>query len=185
MGWGGPGSPGTGQTGLGVPRLPWGDADSVEAGRSTEAAIWELATRGQPFPTDGHRPCDTDLASSPHGVQEEGLGLTTARAEPAGKPPALEVEAPTALRGTDRAPCAVTLEVGWSPGRWPRGAGTGGWEKWLFGASLVAQWLRILLPMQGTRVRFLVREDPTCCGAPRPVHHNSRGCALEPVSHNY
>ncbi|KAJ8788542.1 hypothetical protein J1605_005273 [Eschrichtius robustus] len=32
-------------------------------------------------------------------------------------------------------------------------------------ASLVVQWLRILLPMQGTRVRALVREDPTCCGA--------------------
>ena len=30
------------------------------------------------------------------------------------------------------------------------------------GASLVVQWLRILLPMQGTRVRALVREDPTC-----------------------
>ena len=31
------------------------------------------------------------------------------------------------------------------------------------GASLVAQWLRICLLMQGTRVRALVRElDPTC-----------------------
>ena len=30
------------------------------------------------------------------------------------------------------------------------------------GASLVAQWLRICLPMQGTRVRALVWEDPTC-----------------------
>ena len=28
--------------------------------------------------------------------------------------------------------------------------------------SLVAQWLRICLPMQGTRVRSLVQEDPTC-----------------------
>ena len=40
------------------------------------------------------------------------------------------------------------------------------------GASLVAQWLRIRLPMQGTRVRALVREDPTCCGATKPVHRN-------------
>ena len=31
-----------------------------------------------------------------------------------------------------------------------------------FGTSLVAQWLRIHLPMQGTRVRALVQEDPTC-----------------------
>ena len=40
------------------------------------------------------------------------------------------------------------------------------------GASLVAQWLRIRLPMQGTRVRALVREDPTCRGATKPVRHN-------------
>ena len=38
--------------------------------------------------------------------------------------------------------------------------------------SLVAQWLRIRLPMQGTRIRSLVREDPTCCGATKPKHQN-------------
>ena len=42
----------------------------------------------------------------------------------------------------------------------------------IIGASLVAQWLRICLPMQGTRVRALVWEDPTCRGATRPVSHN-------------
>ena len=42
----------------------------------------------------------------------------------------------------------------------------------MLGASLVAQWLRICLPMQGTRVRALVWEDPTCRGATRPVSHN-------------
>ena len=40
------------------------------------------------------------------------------------------------------------------------------------GASLVAQWLRFCLLMQGTRVRALVWEDPTCCGANGPVSHN-------------
>ena len=45
-------------------------------------------------------------------------------------------------------------------------------SKGLRGASLVAQWLRICLPMQGTRVRALVWEDPTCRGATRPVSHN-------------
>ena len=40
------------------------------------------------------------------------------------------------------------------------------------GASLVAQWLRICLLMQGTWVRALVWEDPTCRGATRPVSHN-------------
>ena len=44
-------------------------------------------------------------------------------------------------------------------------------------ASLVAQWLRICLPMQGTRVRALVWEDPTCRGATRPVSHNYWACA--------
>ena len=39
-------------------------------------------------------------------------------------------------------------------------------------ASLVAQWLKTHLPMQGTRVRALVREDPTGHGATKPVRHN-------------
>ena len=40
------------------------------------------------------------------------------------------------------------------------------------GTSLVAQWLRICLPMQGTRVRALVQEDRTCLGATKPMCHN-------------
>ena len=39
-------------------------------------------------------------------------------------------------------------------------------------ASLVAQWLRVCLLMQGTRVRALAWEDPTCRGATRPMSHN-------------
>ena len=50
-------------------------------------------------------------------------------------------------------------------------------------ASLVAQWLRIRLPIQGTRVRSLAREE--CCGATKPVCHNYWACAVEPASHNY
>ena len=38
--------------------------------------------------------------------------------------------------------------------------------------SLVAQWLRICLPMQGKRVRALVQEDPTCHEATKPMSHN-------------
>ena len=52
-------------------------------------------------------------------------------------------------------------------------------------ASLVAKWLRIRLPVQGTRVRALVREDPTCHRATKPVHHNYWDCILEPTIHNY
>ena len=39
-------------------------------------------------------------------------------------------------------------------------------------ASLVVQWLRIRLPMQGVWVGALVREDPTCRGTTKPVSHN-------------
>ena len=39
-------------------------------------------------------------------------------------------------------------------------------------APLVAQWLRISLLMQGTSVRSLVWEDPTCRRETKPVHHN-------------
>ena len=38
--------------------------------------------------------------------------------------------------------------------------------------SLVVQWLRIHLPMQGTGVRALVWKDPTCHRATKPVRHN-------------
>ena len=42
----------------------------------------------------------------------------------------------------------------------------------VYGTSLVVQWLRICLPMQGTQVRVLVWEDPTFCEATKPVRHN-------------
>ena len=50
----------------------------------------------------------------------------------------------------------------------------------------------IRLPVQGTQVRALVQEDPTCCGATKHVHHNYRArvpqlvktVRLEPVLHN-
>ena len=53
------------------------------------------------------------------------------------------------------------------------------------GALLVAQWLGIRLPMQGTQVWALVQEDPTCCRATKPVRHNYWDCALQPASHSY
>ena len=48
----------------------------------------------------------------------------------------------------------------------------------LFRASLVVQWLRICLPMQGTRVQALVWEDPTCRGATGPVSHKYWACTF-------
>ena len=44
-------------------------------------------------------------------------------------------------------------------------------------ASLVAQWLRVCLPMQETRVRALVWEGPTCRGATGPVSNSCWACA--------
>ena len=38
--------------------------------------------------------------------------------------------------------------------------------------SLVAQWLRIRLPMQRTWVRTRVQEAPTCHRATKPMRHN-------------
>ena len=49
----------------------------------------------------------------------------------------------------------------------------------------MAQWLRIRLPIQGTRVLALVWKDPTCRRATKPMRHNYWACTLEPVSHNY
>ena len=40
----------------------------------------------------------------------------------------------------------------------------------------MAQWLRICLPMQETKVRSLIQEDP--------MHHDW-ACALEPICHNH
>ena len=66
-----------------------------------------------------------------------------------------------------------------------RGQAWGCGPKLLGRTSLVAWWLRIHLPVQATQLRSLVREDPTCHRATKPVHHNNWACTLEPTSHNY
>ena len=50
---------------------------------------------------------------------------------------------------------------------------------------LVAQWLRIHLPVQETWVWSLIQEDLTCHRAIKLVHHNYWTCALEPGGRNY
>ena len=45
--------------------------------------------------------------------------------------------------------------------------------------SLVVQWIGICLPMQGTRVQSLVREDPTCHEQLKPMRHNYWACPLQ------
>ena len=57
-------------------------------------------------------------------------------------------------------------------------------EEFFLGTSLVAQWLGVRLPMQGTQFWALVREDPTFLEATKPMHHNywayaPRACDLQ------
>ena len=49
-------------------------------------------------------------------------------------------------------------------------------------ASLVVQWLRIRLAMQGTRVQSVMREDLTCHRATQPTHYNYRAELQSPCS---
>ena len=49
--------------------------------------------------------------------------------------------------------------------------------------SLVIQWLKIHLAVQGTLVWSLVQEDSTCLRATKPVCLSYWACALEPVLH--
>ena len=46
--------------------------------------------------------------------------------------------------------------------------------------SLVVQWLRVCLPMQGIWVWFMVQEDTTCPRATKAVHLSCGVCAPEP-----
>ena len=53
-----------------------------------------------------------------------------------------------------------------------------------YGTYLVVQWLRIWLPVQGTRVQTLVQGDPTYLRATNPMHHNYGASTPEPLSCN-
>ena len=48
--------------------------------------------------------------------------------------------------------------------------------KMVLQTSLVVQWLRTLLPVEGLFVWSLVQEDPTSWGATKPVCHHCRAC---------
>ena len=51
------------------------------------------------------------------------------------------------------------------------------YQNWRARTSLVVQWLRIHVPMQGTCVWSLVWEDLTCHSATMPLNQNYRACA--------
>ena len=73
-------------------------------------------------------------------------------------------------------PLTANIEISNLPGLDHQELWLEGTQKW-YGASLVAQWLRVCLPMQGARVRALVWEDPACRGAAGPVRHSCWACA--------
>ena len=56
---------------------------------------------------------------------------------------------------------------------------TSGQKQWNLGTSLVVQWLRIRLIMQGTQVQSLIWEDPTGCEATKPVLQLESQCTRE------
>ena len=73
-------------------------------------------------------------------------------------------------------------DVHWSPATdkhctWV--PGIQGWIKCSTGPSLMVQCFRIVLPVQGTQVWFLVLEDLTCLRATKPLYHNDWVHALE------
>ena len=90
------------------------------------------------------------------------------------------------VRGAHPCSCEVVLRSGRQANSKGEQSLTGQWQgkkegrKWDCsvlkvneGASLVAQWLGVRLPMRGTRVRAPVWEDPPCREAAGPVSH---GC---------
>ena len=50
------------------------------------------------------------------------------------------------------------------------------------GTFLVAQWIIICLPRQGTWVQSLIREDSMRCGTTQPLHHNLGAYVLQLLS---
>ena len=107
------------------------------------------------------------------------LNLQRTRMSPSGPPWA------PPLRATATCPVPVSPALSTSPGHrcyhrsWKNNSLKGKKEdnphhlrKPSYGTSLVAQWLRTHLPMQGMWVPALVPEDPTCRGATKPMHHN-------------
>ena len=50
--------------------------------------------------------------------------------------------------------------------------------------SLVVQWVRIHLPVEGTWIQSLIREDSSCLRTSKPMRHNYWTWALGRKSHN-
>ena len=95
------------------------------------------------------------------------------RAPPSPRPPALGIRVPQGALGLvpALASSCLRLLVGALPALVLRSPFT---QQYLFqeqtdGTSSVVQWWRVRLPVQGTQVQPLVQEDPTCCGATKPV----------------
>ena len=72
-----------------------------------------------------------------------------------------------------RVPCSQSQDsLGQLSLNWPFSHSQLAYQNMSAWTSLVVQWLRIHLPMQRTRVRALVGEDPTCYRATKSMCHN-------------
>ena len=114
-------------------------------------------------------------APQPSAVSEEQGGDAAVQTWPCVRAEAADGHraAPAAAQSAGRERMLTSQAAGEARGRPPSlGPGFRAGKNSTARASLVAQWLRVCLPMQGTRVRALVWEDPTCCGATGPVSHN-------------
>ena len=57
---------------------------------------------------------------------------------------------------------------------------------WIGIGLTTSGWLHSLFKhLKGYGLWALVRKDPTCRGATKPVRHNYWACALDPANHNY
>ena len=82
--------------------------------------------------------------------------------------------APTNLRSSSLSVLSFCLFIPF------RGFSRHSLKKYLLRTSLVVQWWRIHLPVQGTWVWSLVWEDPTCYGATKPMCHDYLARARAP-----
>ena len=130
---------------LSGPRCLWGGG--------TEARTWECEESGQ---KQAERDCQR-RRRSPLWAERSNWGT-------------LETRQRTSLSAKEKMGIDIWFTVlkkllhlwGWAGRRGRNGNRT----------SLVGQWLRICLPVQGTRVRSLVWEDSTCSGATKPMCHS-------------
>ncbi|KAJ8784723.1 hypothetical protein J1605_008074 [Eschrichtius robustus] len=138
--------------------------------RGHVAAAAKMPPPGRPAPSPGDQALHSPKAPSDPAEEARaprGPGRARGRQLPTNRYARLAAPSVNVTRRRGWSPAGPRVQVASTPGEAKQSL-----QKLLARASLVVQWLRIHLPMQGTRVRALVREDPTCRAATKPVRHN-------------